>query len=220
MALSERLFQAYLTRSVRLRYGLHLPPGDPPPNGWPLIMFLHGTGERGDDVARAARIGLPQAIQSRPDFPSAVLVPVCPEDTIWVYLLEALHALLDAVLRDQPADPARVYLTGLSLGATGVWYLAMAHPERFAALAPVSGRGTGRTLLHRLKHTPVWAFHGAGDTVVPPAESERMIEALRAIGGICRLTIYPDAGHDAWTAAYAEPELYRWLLGQRRTAGG
>ncbi|MCC7208549.1 MAG: prolyl oligopeptidase family serine peptidase [Anaerolineae bacterium] len=210
-------FADILRRTVSLDYLLYLPTwytADETAR-FPLILFLHGTGERGADLERVKRTGLPARLAEWPDCPFVVLAPQCAEDSIWAFELDALHALLESVCDICRIDARRTYLTGLSLGGTGVWYLATRYPRRFAAVAPICGRGISRSLIGNLKDTPVWAFHGQQDSVVEPAESVRMVEALQKAGADARLTIYPDAGHDAWTATYANPALYDWFLSQR-----
>lgn len=178
----------------------------------PLLLFLHGAGERGSDLGLKAH-GPPKVLETGP-LPFIVLSPQCPADSWWTLELTALAKLLTDALARYPADPARVYLSGLSMGGYGAWHLAEKFPDRFAALAPVCGGGIV-PLAGKLE-LPIWAFHGAKDEVVPLAESVRMVEAVRAAGGDAKLTIYPEAGHDSWTETYANPELYRWLLKQRR----
>lgn len=188
---------------------------------WPLIVFLHGAGERGTNIARVTVHGPPKLVPARPDFPFVVVSPQCPEHRLWE--VADLDALLDDVLGRYAVDPSRVYLTGLSMGGNGSWAWATARPERFAAVAPICGwgepirvwiaSGPRRDALTRL---PIWAFHGAKDTVVPPADSETMVAAFGRLGNKVRLTVYPDAGHDAWTATYDNPALYDWFLSNRR----
>lgn len=207
-------FAATVTKPVQLRYLLYLPANYELQlaDRFPLILFLHGTGERGDDLSLIRKIGLPAKLARWPDCPFIVLAPQCRVDSIWAFELDALNALLGSVCAAYRVDTRRLYLTGLSLGGTGTWYLATAFPGRFAAIAPICGRGISRSLIDNLKHTPVWAFHGARDTVVEASESERMVEAVRQIGGNARLTIYPEAGHNSWTQAYDDPALYEWFL--------
>ena len=151
-----------------------------------------------------------------------VLAPQCPQLEVWDD--GAVLALLDAIAIQLQVDPARVYLTGLSMGAFGAWSLGMRHPERFAALVPICGGGrladitsAQRKRKAALRQLGVWAFHGAQDRVVPLEESERMITALKKVGADdVRLTVYPDAGHDSWTSAYATPAVYTWLLKHAR----
>lgn len=179
----------------------------------PLLLFLHGAGERGDDLARVKIHGPPKLVEGRTDFPFIVVSPQLLAGASWQPA--ALHALLDLVLAATPADPARVYVTGLSLGGHGTWALAADRPERFAAIVPVAGRGDPATAC-RLGDLPVWAFHGARDKVVPATGSTAMVEAVNACGGNAWLTLYPELGHDSWTVTYENPALYAWLLAQHR----
>ena len=215
------LLDTTITKQVRLSYLLHLPTGyGEKEQRWPLILFLHGMGERGDQLALVKRHGIPKIAEEWSDFPFVAVSPQCPADSTWALQHDALLALLDDILARYAVDPGRVYLTGLSMGGYGTWELASAHPERFAAIAPICGGGTPflgfPARVCTLKDVPVWAFHGAKDTVVPLGESEKMVAALRACGGNVRFTVYPEAGHDAWTETYANPELYAWFLSHHR----
>lgn len=180
---------------------------------WPLLIFLHGSGERGDDIARVKTHGPPKVADREADFPFILISPLLPEEEDWD--LAKLVAILDHALASLPVDPSRIYLTGLSRGGHATWRWGAAEPGRFAALAPVAGRGDPETAC-ALKDIPVWAFHGDRDDVVPPEGSFAMARAIRACGGrMARLTIYPDLGHNAWDPAYDDPALYLWLLRQR-----
>ncbi len=181
----------------------------------PLILFLHGAGERGDDLDHVGDHGLNEILANLPEA-ALIIAPQCPENTRWTDHLDALETILDAVIAEHPADTNRVYLTGLSLGGQGAWFLAARAPERFAALVPVCGRSNPGAA-DRLKNLPTWAFHGADDDIVPPNEPTKMVGALEAVGGTVKLTMYPGTGHNSWTRAYSEPELYMWLFAQRQT---
>lgn len=213
-------------------YLLSLPEGyaASPGTRWPVLLFLHGAGQRGADVWMVAQQGIGRLLADPEPLTLAeravakelaasflVLAPQCPELEVWDD--EALLALLDDLGTTFRVDAQRVYLTGLSMGGFGAWSLGVRQPQRFAAIAPICGggrladvraaQGERKAALRRLG---VWAFHGGKDRVVPPEESERMVQALRAIGAEdVRLTVYPEVEHDAWTAAYADPELYAWL---------
>jgi predicted peptidase len=190
---------------------------------WPLMLFLHGAGERGASVNKVAAHGPPKLVQTQPEFPFILVSPLCPTARTWSR--EILLTLLDEIILEHRVNRRRVYLTGLSMGGYAAWDLAVRHPERFAAVAPICGGGDvlpvllaeGRTL-QALRHLPVWAFHGADDPLVPVGESERMIAALRKIGNDAKLTIYPDCEHDSWTRTYSNPELYNWFLEHTRRA--
>jgi predicted peptidase len=198
-------------------YQLHLPAGyaADPKARWPLLVFLHGAGERGDDIA-AVKVHGPTKIADRdPNFPFVMVAPQLPANQDWD--LARLDALLDRTLKTLRIDRRRVYLTGLSRGGHATWRWAAARPWLFAAIAPVAGRGDPATAC-ALKATPIWAFHGDRDDIVPPEGSFAMVRAIRACGGSPRLTIYPDFGHNSWDPAYDDPALYWWLLEQRLRA--
>lgn len=212
------------TKSAEVNYLLFLPEGynAQTEKRWPLILFLHGAGERGSDIRKVAVHGPPKYVQAHPDFPFIVVSPQCPDGQHWSS--EVLLGLVDDVTQKLNVDPAHVYLTGLSMGGYGTWDLGLTHPERFAAIVPICGGGqkisvllASREKAKALKSLGVWAFHGAKDPVVPVEESERMIEALKKVGvRDVKLTVYPEAGHNSWTEAYNDPELYKWLLNHER----
>lgn len=207
-------FEREITKTVRGRYLVFLPKDYAQTSQrWPMILFLHGVGERGDSLDLVKLHGPPKLVQDREDFPFIVVSPQAPSGEVWSP--DVLTGLLDEVLAKFPIDPDRIYLTGLSMGGYGAWALAIEHPERFAAVVPISGGGNPARVC-ALKDLPVWAFHGARDSVVLPRQSEQMVQALQACGGRVTLTIYPDATHDAWTRTYANPDLYEWLLQHRR----
>lgn len=232
--LTAETFATRLSRDAGYRYLLYRPEGSAadPARRWPVLLFLHGAGERGDDPWLVAKHGPPKLVRAgavlTPAEQSAaaaarqfiIVSPQCPAGATWDG--ETLLALLDEVLRTSPADPARVYVSGLSMGGYGTWSLALKHPERFAAVAPICGGGDRiRALLPSqqlaLKTLGIWAFHGAKDNVVPLSESQNMVDAVKRAGVTdVNLTIYPDDGHDSWTHAYNEPGFYDWLLKHRR----
>ncbi|MDO9066071.1 MAG: prolyl oligopeptidase family serine peptidase [Chloroflexota bacterium] len=218
---AERL-EKQIIKTVRLDYLLHLPRSYAanPDQRWPLILFLHGAGERGSDLNLVKKHGIAKLAESDESFPFIAASPQCPADSLWDDHVDALLALLDEVLASYLVDANRVYLTGLSLGGYGAWNLAALHPGRFAAIAPFCGgaipmRGFPARVC-ALRQVPVWAFHGALDPVVPVSESQSLVEALQVCGGDAMLTVYPDAAHDSWTRTYENPELYRWFLSHRR----
>ncbi|MBN1510277.1 MAG: prolyl oligopeptidase family serine peptidase [Sedimentisphaerales bacterium] len=204
--------------TVTCDYLLYLPKGyGEKDQKWPLMMFLHGAGERGSDLNRVKVHGPPKLIEQGKDMPFIVVSPQCPFEQWWPEKIETLTALLDEIQSKCAVDPDRVYLTGLSMGGFGTWALGSAHPERFAAIAPICGGGQ-TYLARKLVNVPVWAFHGAKDPVVPLAESEAMVQAVTRAGGQAKLTVYPEAQHDSWTATYDDPEFYDWLLSHKRAA--
>jgi pimeloyl-ACP methyl ester carboxylesterase len=190
-----------------------------PARRWPAIVFLHGSGERGDDL-RALRgnggpVGPLAAARVRGDFPFIVVAPQCPVDAVWSRrMLEDLMADVRAKL---PADPERIYLTGLSIGGMGTFMFAAAHPDWFAAAAPVCGAGDPETAA-TLRDLPVWAFHGAEDGAVNPDLGRTMVRAIAAARGRVRFTVFPNTEHDSWIPAYSNDSLYDWFLRQRRGA--
>jgi predicted peptidase len=218
-----RSFERKITKKVRADYLLFLP-RDYQQRGnkrWPLILFLHGAGERGTNLTKVTVHGPPKIVKEKPDFPFIVVSPQCPVGQSWSN--DTLSALLDEVTAKLKVDTNRVYLTGLSMGGFGTWSLALAQPERFAAIAPICGGGdyvplllSDRSRTAALKTLGVWAFHGGKDDLVKPIESERMVDAFRRFGNDAKLTIYRDAGHDSWTETYDNPELYEWFLRHRR----
>jgi predicted esterase len=179
---------------------------------WPLILTLHGRGESGNDIDLVRRQGLPRRVEEEGGLPFVILAPQCPD---WTWDLGSLGILLNEVSRKYRVDPDRVYLTGNSMGGDGTWALAADRPGCFAAIAPICGTGHPASAA-RLRGVPTWAFHGADDQIVPVERSERMIAALKAVGGEARLTVYPGVGHDSWTLTYADPMFYEWLLQHRR----
>lgn len=214
-----------ITRSAETQYLLYLPKDYNPKSRqrWPLMLFLHGAGERGTNVQRVAIHGPLKLVKQGKDFPFIIVAPLCPEGELWEN--EPLLKLLEHVEKKFAVDTNRVYLTGLSMGGYGTWRLGLAHPEKFAAIVPICGGGQLIDVLlagygkkvNPLKTFPIWAFHGAKDPAVPLEESERMIKAIKKSGETeATLTIYPDAGHDSWTATYNNPELYEWLLKHER----
>ncbi len=219
-----RQFKVEKTQTLEARYLLYLPKGFDPKadKRWPLMLFLHGSGERGTNIWKVATHGPPKNVTSHPDFPFILVSPQCPANQVWSK--DVLLGLLDEIERQYPVDTTRVYLTGLSMGGYGTWNLGLSFPERFAAIVPICGGGELITMIladrdktEALKTLGVWAFHGGKDPVVPTSESERMVAVLKRAGvKEVKLTIYPDAGHDAWTETYNNPELYRWLLSHRR----
>lgn len=211
-------FESTISKRVSIPYLLYLPEDyERVPRPWPLLMFLHGAGERGNDLSLVKVHGPPKLIEQGKRFPFIVLAPQCPQDGWWD--IEALKALLDSVLAAHRVDERRIYLTGLSMGGYGTWDLAITYPQRFAAIAPICG-GSGRgPLVEKLKehNVPVWTFHGAKDQVVPISETEYLVRRLKAHGGDVKFTVFPDIAHDAWNPAYDNPALYEWLLSQRRS---
>ena len=206
---------ARLDRAVKVQMGylLYLPEDYEQKESWPLLLFLHGSGERGTDLQLVKKHGPPKLIEAGKQFPFIVVSPQCPEGQWWQPV--ELTALLDEIVEKYKVDQDRIYVTGLSMGGFGTWSLAAYAPHRLAAIAPICGGGE-TYWTERFSHLPVWVFHGAKDKGVPLQRSEKMVESLKKHGGNVKLTVYPEAGHDSWTETYDNPELYEWLLEQKR----
>ncbi len=212
--LQDKQFEKEITVKVKLDYLLYLPDGyGKDDKAWPLVLFLHGMGDR---LERLKRAGLPRQIEQNKDTSFILVAPENPERG---WNVRSLTALLDEVTAKYKVDKDRVYVTGLSMGGFGTWALAAASPERFAAIAPICGGGNPADA-KKIKDLPIWVFHGAKDTVVPPSRSEAMVQALKEAGAAdVKFTLYPDAAHDSWTATYRNPEFWDWLLKQKRGGG-
>jgi len=180
---------------------------------YPLLIFLHGAGERGEDLDKVSVHGPPKLHNAGQDFPTIIVSPLCPANVYWD--IARLEALLKEIKKKYKIDDSRIYLTGLSMGGYFTWGWATAHPEHFAALVPICGGGEPDNVTS-IKDIPVWAFHGGQDDVVPISQSQEMIEALQDLGANPKFTIYPDVGHDSWTEAYNTPELWEWLFGKSK----
>ena len=218
----EKSFTVPVTNPATLDYLLYLPKGakagkasdENPP--LPLVVFLHGAGERGEDLELVKKHGPPKKVEAGDDFPFLLVSPQCPKGSWWPW--EPVHELIDHLEATLPVDPDRIYLTGLSMGGYGTWSHASRQPDRFAAIAPICGGGTPY-LARQLKQLPTWAFHGAKDSVVPLSESERLVDILKRSGNEqVKFTVYPEANHDSWTETYDNPALYEWLLSHTRKA--
>ncbi|MEK6643962.1 MAG: PHB depolymerase family esterase [Planctomycetota bacterium] len=217
----------FVTKSLKMetgqeyKYAVFVPPQVEiaKDHQWPLIVFLHGSGESGEDGIRQTTVGLPQYISTRPTkFPFIVLMPQA--HATWFRGQEALMVwkMLAVTRQEFQVDPDRIYLTGLSMGGFGTWELAMAQPDVFAAMVPVCGAAP-KDYLGNVSQIPIWAFHGAQDRNVPVAGSREAIKELKRLGGVYpKYTEYPDVGHECWDRAYSDPELWKWLRAQRRKA--
>lgn len=207
--------KAKIVRKTTLHYLLWLPADykREKQKTYPLLIFLHGSGERGDSLDLVKMHGPPSFVENRPDFPFITVSPQCPKGTWWN--IEDLQVMLEKLIAKYHIDPAKIYLTGLSMGGFGTWSWACKYPDQFAAIAPVCGGGDIQ-FADDLRTTPVWAFHGEADPVVPVKRTIEMVEAVNANGGSALITIYPGVGHDSWVNAYNDPELYKWLLEHRK----
>ncbi|MGK0185767.1 MAG: putative peptidase [Verrucomicrobiales bacterium] len=219
-------------RPMRLNYLLHVPRGNSPEAGFPLVLFLHGAGERGSDVWEVATQGPPAMLGSNRQLRQCIVVsPQCPAD--WWWDSATLRQLLVEVMASQKVDRSRIYVTGLSMGGYGSWHMLTQYPGLFAAAVPICGGGDpnryktagasdwipvsfDESHLSRIRAIPIWAFHGAKDKAVPIAESERLVSKLRSLGSPVRFTVYPNASHDSWSATYANPAMWDWLLSKHK----
>lgn len=217
------------------RYALYVPDGYTTEKAWPLIVFLHGAGERGDDNLLQTDVGIGHAIRLHRDwFPALVLMPQCPEDRFWDAAIPTIEAAMTKTQADFRIDPRAISLTGLSLGGYATWIWGATKTDTFAALMPICGGGdpadlSGKmrmrdtaafgTMEERVKQLstiPIWAFHGADDDVVPPGRSRAMVETIKKAGGNVRYKEFKETGHNSWDAAYGTKRAINWLLKQRK----
>lgn len=240
---AQRVETGFLNRTISVngtvhRYQVYLPAEYASgTQRWPVILFLHGAGERGADGLLQTNVGLPAAIRATPArYPAIVVIPQVPADSLWLgSSAQAAISALDATLGEFRGDTDRVYLTGLSMGGNGTWNLAYQHPTRWAAVAPICSFVTPiprlpgsraiipgdsadafGTLARRLARVPTWIFHGEVDPVVPVSESRRAYEAFKAAGADVRYTEFMGGGHNVWDGVYASPQFQDWLFAQRR----
>lgn len=199
-----------------LAYNVYVPREYDPAKKWPLIVFLHGRGERGRDGLVQTDVGIGHAIRTHPArFPCIVAMPQCPADSGWNARSDIIDETLARSLAEFNIDNHRIYLTGLSMGGYGTWAYGALHPETFAALIPICGGGK-TTDAPALAKVPIRAFHGGADSVVKPSASREMVEAVRAASGDIAYTEYPGVDHNSWDKAYGDPDTIAWLFAQRR----
>lgn len=229
--LEAREYKAADGTVVKYRY--HAPEGLEAGKIYPLVLFLHGAGERGDDNTAQLKHGVKAILEGAAKLNEScfLIAPQCPQEQWWTPinwetkrpseagkpnpLLEAVLALTLEIFQKQPVDPKRFYVTGVSMGGYGTWDLLGRVPERIAAAVPVCGGGEP-LLADRYKEVPVWAFHGEADPVVPVQTTKEMIAALEKAGGKPKVTYYPGVQHDSWTQTYADPAVIRWIFEQHR----
>jgi predicted peptidase len=210
----ENHFETQGPAAAKIGYLLFLPQGyEKSKQPWSLMLFLHGAQESGTNLASLKKNGPPKFVETHPDFPFILVSPQYHSGNDWDK--NTLIALLDDVIGKYNVDTRRVYLTGLSMGGTATWSLAAAHPDRFAAIVPVSGVGDPADA-RKLAALPIWVFHGAKDTIISAQWSRQMVTAIRAEGGNVKFTEYPDSRHNIWSKTYNNPGLYKWLLAQKR----
>lgn len=241
-ASAKKTETGFLDRTISIagteyKYQVFVPENWTKKQKWPVILFLHGAGERGDDGLIQTEVGIGTAIRRYRDrFPAVVVMPQCRKNVWWAEssMADVAMATLEVAQKEFHGDPDRTYLTGLSMGGYGTWYLAGKYPGKFAAIVPICG-GILVPDMARMQsaddsapyteaarkigsQTPVWIFHGADDPAVPVTESRRMNDAMKALGGEVHYTEYPGVGHNSWEKAYAEPELLTWLLSKTTSA--
>ena len=198
----------------KLRYIIRYPDDFSKNKRYPVIIFLHGAGTRGNDINKLISNPFFALTEKYEKFPFLCIAPLCSGNT-WFDMWEHLEKLVTEIARLPFADQNRIYLMGASMGGYATWQLAMSMPECFAAIVPICGGGMYWNA-GRLVDVPVWAFHGAKDTTVLLEESVKMVEAVKRHGGEAKLTVYPENGHDAWSDTYRNPEVFAWLLKQKK----
>jgi predicted peptidase len=218
-----------------VRYALYVPEDYTPDKAWPLIVFLHGSGERGNDNLKQTDEGIGHAIRlHRERFPALVLMPQCPDGEFWDKAVPAIEAAMAQVQSEYSVDPKAITLTGLSLGGYATWIWGAAKTDTFAALMPICGGGDPADVLGKLDEkqaatfgtmeervkalsaVPIWAFHGADDDVVPPERSREMVKRVKDAGGHVKYDELKDTNHNSWDAAYGDEKAIKWLLKQRK----
>jgi len=199
---------------VEIQFLIYLPKDYSVKIHWPILLYLHGASQRGDDLHQLTKHGLPAILASGRQLPLIVVSPQCQANQNWD--CDQLLAFLDYLEKKFAINPNRVYVAGESMGGYGTWALATTAPERFAAAVPACGGGNVEQA-GRLVKLPIWAFHGAKDTTVPLEESQRMVDTIQKLGGNAQLTILPDKGHDIREAVFSRNDIYDWMLQQQRS---
>ncbi len=196
---------------------------------YPLVLFLHGAGERGDDNKAQLKHGVKAILQNaeKLDQPIFLIAPQCPKGGWWAdsnkpnvkngpnSLMDNVLELVEETIKEQSIDKKRVYITGLSMGGFGTWSAIAKKPELFAAAIPICGGGDPATV-SEFKKMPIWIFHGDADNVVAPSGSQSMFDALKKAKSDAKFTLYPGVGHDSWTQTYADDEVIKWLFDQTK----
>lgn len=182
---------------------------------YPVIVFLHGAGSRGNNIDALVNNPYFKIIEKHHHFPFFTIAPQCSENT-WFDMFEQLKRLVCKIASEEFADRERIYLMGASMGGYGTWQLAMSLPELFAAIVPICGGGMYWNAA-RLLNVPIWAFHGEKDPVVKVEESEKMVDEVNKRGGNAKLTVYPENQHDSWSDTYGNYEVFEWMLENKNT---
>lgn len=203
-----------VTRMLEMQYLLYLPDDyQKSDKDYPLVLFLHGSGERGNDIEKVKIHGPARLAAEGKSFPFILVSPQCPDGQWWN--AEDLMSLLQELKKSLRVDEKRIIVTGLSMGGFGTFDLIAKYPQEFAAALPVCGGGEPRAM-RVIGTMPVWVFHGAKDPVVDIKRSQDMVDAIKSFGGNVQFTIYPEAGHDSWTETYNNPKIYEWMMEQKR----
>ena len=213
--IKTNIFNKTIEKTVTLQYAVYTPDDYDGTRAYPLIVMLHGAGERGTDPSLLWRHGLLKNVKEGKRYPAIIVAPQVPDTSkYWANYNESLNVFLDGIIESYNVDTSRIYLTGLSMGGTGTWHWLLANPERFAAAAPICGTGVYWNA-HMVANIPLWVFHGDKDAVVPVEESINMVNAIKNRGGDPKLTIYEGVGHNSWELAYND-ELVEWLLSHKK----
>jgi predicted peptidase len=219
---TSHVFHTVIPRSSTFQYLISIPLNYEKGNQdtWPVLLYLHGAGERGNDINTLLGNGLPAFIEAENDFPFITISPLCPVDTWWSDHLAVLDILLKEVCDRYRADIHRIAATGVSMGGYGVWHAGVIFPERFSCLVPIGGGGAWfygfPRVVRKLINTPVWAFHGENDPIIPLRESSVLVRELTSAGGHAQLTVLPGGGHEIWQDVYTNPEVVNWMLAQSK----
>ncbi len=201
--------------TVRFNYLVALPENFSKEQSLPLVVFLHGAGERGDNVELIKKHGLAKTYEKHIPRGFIVLSPQCPENRVWNNVVEELMELIEFVVTEYNADRSRISVTGLSMGGFGTWEMGMTYPDYFSAMAPICGGGM-EWRAGLLKDIPIKAFHGVLDEVVPVKRSIEMVKAVNRAGGKATITLYGKLSHNSWDTAYTGSELVDWLISQKK----
>lgn len=207
------VFTSKIKPSVSFNYLIALPEGFSNDTKLPMIVFLHGAGERGNDVERVKINGLAKTYEKHTPRGFIVLSPQCPAERVWNNYVEELMELIESVANEYGVDKKRISITGLSMGGFGTWEMGMSYPGYFSAMSPICGGGM-EWRAEILKDVPIKAFHGVLDAVVPVKRSIEMVKAVNRAGGKATITLYGKLAHNSWDAAYTGSELVDWLISQ------
>lgn len=206
--------KVYDNGKIKMNYGIYYPDNY---KELPLVVYLHGAGERGEEFSHLERHGIPRLLKEGKEYPAIILTPQCPADRVWDNVVSELKEIIDSVVKEYGVKEDRICITGSSMGGFGTWMMGLTYNNFFSAIAPVAGGGMSWRM-QNLKTTPVYAFHGDNDTLVPPVYSELCVNAVNANGGNAKLEILKGFGHnDGINYAYEHTDLIEWLISQRRS---